>query len=208
MFGTNKDYYVVEGILSHTEDEKAPSPDFESRGTGVNKLVYWVTDDVLSDWVQLPDAVPHHINQSRFIKHKFTGDLNTAIDTNPPFHGKERHLLRAQIARITHATAIIPKDLYKTQEENDREIEYNEEFGFPSTGELTSMENWSHLHPLILNSSNRTSHFVDLGIPEEEREELLAKKNEDQPVLERLKGINEYARKKRNSNPTSINARS
>jgi radial spoke head protein 4A len=195
MFGTNKDYYVVEGILSQTEDEKAPCPDFEARGTGVNKLVYWVTEDVLSDWVQLPDAAPHHINQSRFIKHMFTGDLNAPIDTNPPFLGKERHLLRAQIARISHSTTIIPKDMYKPQEENDRDIEYNEEFGFPSTGELTSFENWSHLHPIILNSANRTSHYVDLSIPEEEREELLAKKNEENPVLERLKGVNEDTRK-------------
>jgi hypothetical protein len=29
IFGTNKDYFVAEGILSQTEDEKAPCPDFE-----------------------------------------------------------------------------------------------------------------------------------------------------------------------------------
>lgn len=33
----------------------------ESRGVGVNELVYWVTDNLLNDWVQLPDAHPKHI---------------------------------------------------------------------------------------------------------------------------------------------------
>lgn len=33
----------------------------EKRGEGVNKLVYWVTDNILEDWIQLPDVKPIHI---------------------------------------------------------------------------------------------------------------------------------------------------
>jgi radial spoke head protein 4A len=51
------------------------------------------------------------------IKHIFTGNLNATIDSNPTFPGKERHFLRAQIARITHGTVIIPKGLYEFDEE-------------------------------------------------------------------------------------------
>jgi radial spoke head protein 4A len=43
--------------------------------------------------------------------------LNAEIDSCPPFIGKERHLLRATVARITHATTICPKGLYEIDEE-------------------------------------------------------------------------------------------
>jgi radial spoke head protein 4/6 len=43
--------------------------------------------------------------------------LNATIDSNPPFPGKERHFLRAQIARISHATTIVPKDFMTIDEE-------------------------------------------------------------------------------------------
>jgi hypothetical protein len=43
----------------------------------------------------------------------FTGDLNRAIYTNPYFFGKEKHYLRAQIARISHSTTLCPKGQYR-----------------------------------------------------------------------------------------------
>lgn len=46
-----------------------------------------------------------------------TGNLNANLDTNPQFPGKERHFLRAQIARIAHGTTIIPKGLIEIDEE-------------------------------------------------------------------------------------------
>lgn len=58
-------------------------------------MVYWVTDNVLEDWLQLPDILPEQVLVSRMIKHVFTGNLNASIDSNPPFPGKERHYLRA-----------------------------------------------------------------------------------------------------------------
>jgi len=67
----------------------------EQRGEGVNRWVYWVTDNLLDDWIQLPDVKPEHLVSSRLIKHILTGNLNATIDSNPPFPGKERHFLRA-----------------------------------------------------------------------------------------------------------------
>jgi radial spoke head protein 4/6 len=57
IYGSKKDYWVVEGVLDVPEEDKR---DYfqEKRGEGVNKLVYWVTDDILEDWVQLPDVKP------------------------------------------------------------------------------------------------------------------------------------------------------
>jgi len=67
-------------------------------------MVFWVTDNILHDWLQLPDVKPHHIIASRQIKKILTGNLNASVQSNPTFPGAERHLLRAMLARIFHAT--------------------------------------------------------------------------------------------------------
>lgn len=50
IYGSKKDYWVVEGILNVPEEEVN---DYwqEKRGEGANKLVYWVTDNYLEDWI-------------------------------------------------------------------------------------------------------------------------------------------------------------
>lgn len=57
IFGSQKDYWIAQGIMEH-EEEKSRNPQAEKRGEGVNLHVYWVTDNLLQDWIQLPDAVP------------------------------------------------------------------------------------------------------------------------------------------------------
>ena len=56
---------------------------------------------------------PEQISVARMIKYMFTGDLNANIDSCPPFPGKERHFLRAQIARISHGTELCFKGAYE-----------------------------------------------------------------------------------------------
>ena len=85
----------------------------EAPGSGVNKYTYFVTSNELGEWKRLPDLLPDEIGISRQIKHIFTGDLNAPVISNPFFKGKEENLLRAQIARISHATTLIPKDHYR-----------------------------------------------------------------------------------------------
>ena len=45
------------------EDSKDTS--VELRGKGVNATVFWVTDNLLGDWIQLPDCRPADIKQAR-----------------------------------------------------------------------------------------------------------------------------------------------
>ena len=79
---------------------------------------------------------------------RFTGNLERNIYTNPYFYGKEKHYLRAQIARMTHSTTLVPKGLYKLVEDNEREIEEfvpeEGELQMPSTSDMANPSNWVH----------------------------------------------------------------
>lgn len=119
-------------------------------------MIYWVADNILEDWIQLPDVKPEHMIGARLIKHIFTGNLNATIDSNPPFPGKERHFLRAQLSRISHATVLAPKGMYETDDETGVE-KFAEEFAVPGTEELKSLETWGHRHYHILKAG-RVSH--------------------------------------------------
>jgi|TARA_B110000503_G_C7016014_1_gene357766 radial spoke head protein 4A len=103
------------------------------------------------------------------IKHVMTGDLNASIASNPPFPGKERHFLRAQLSRIFHATAIVPKGMYEMDEETS-EMKMAEEFAMPGCEELKSFEAWGNWLPIILKGG-RTTHARPTGVSEEEAEE-------------------------------------
>lgn len=50
IFGKEKDYWIVSGEL-HAEAELAVDHSVEQRGVGVNAQVYWVTDNLLHDWI-------------------------------------------------------------------------------------------------------------------------------------------------------------
>ena len=162
----------------------------ERRGTGVNQVVFWVTDNLLSDWIQLPDCKPEHIVAARQIKHILSGDLNAAINSNPSFPGKERHYLRAQIARIHAATSINPKGLLEIDEETGQ-LKFAEEFALPGTEELRNVENWVNVPQSILKSG-RTTHLAPLGMTDEEKDELMAKLAETDKSDDRLRAINEH----------------
>ena len=83
-----------------------------------------------------------------------SGNLERAIITNPFFFGKEKNFLRAQISRISQSTTLVPRGLYRTVEDNDREIEDNTpEDGpvkIPSTDHMAKAENWVHYSTNIL----------------------------------------------------------
>ena len=93
---------------------------------------------------------------ARQVKHIFTGDLNAAVDTNPKFPGKERHLLRAQLARIFAATALSPKGLFVMEDPDEEgastEPKFAEEYTIPGTEELKNLDQWTNLHPMIAMS--------------------------------------------------------
>jgi len=118
----------------------------ENKGEGANTYTYWVTHDVLDEWFELPLITAEQVRSSRNIKYVFTGDLNAHIKHYPSFPGKEKHLLKAQIVRISTATVIVPKGLYKPNDDNAKIIEFEEEpFKMPEYSELKLPDTWVHL---------------------------------------------------------------
>jgi len=116
------------------------------------------------------------------IKHVFTGNLNSEINSNPPFPGKERHFLRAQLARIVHSTAVIPKGMFEIDDETN-EMKFAEDFVMPSTDELKSLETWGNLCPMILKAG-RTTHAEPENMDDEAKEEYMANLENTDPKLE------------------------
>ncbi len=190
---------MVEG----EEEGEERGPDFEARGSGVNSNVYWVADSSLSEWTQLPDLEPKDIQAARSIKVLFTGELEHEIITNPFFFGKEKHYLRAQIARISHGTTVIPNGLFKlgeAEEEGGPQLEIenmdpeNEEDHFkqPETEDQSLLNNWLH-HPKSILLNNRTGHLEPTLEEGDEREpaEVLKEIIKKDPYDARLKPITE-----------------
>ena len=64
VLGTRKDYWLVSGVLIEPAENNQDVV-IEKRGAGVNQLVFWVTDNLLNDWIQLPDCQPQHIQSAR-----------------------------------------------------------------------------------------------------------------------------------------------
>ena len=63
------------------------------------------------EWVRLPPVTPVQIAGARKMRKYFTGRLNAAVSSYPPFPGTEANYLRAQIARISAATHVSPLGL-------------------------------------------------------------------------------------------------
>jgi len=103
--------------------------------------------------------------------------------------GKERHLLRATLARIFHATAIVPKGLFMVDDETN-EVKFSEEFTFPKTDELRDIKSWSNVHQVILNVG-RCTH-VPPNVPEEDLGAIMEELELKDPTVERFRDIGEH----------------
>lgn len=174
VLGTEGDYLVAEGVLKSIPKaadapEKVPilpsSPEFdvEPRGDGANTFTYWVSAGGCTPWVRLPAARASQIVASRNMKHIMTGNLDTPVLSMPWFPGKERHFLRAQIARISASCSLATKGWYEPDEEAGagkiKEVEAPTE-GFPGQEDLASEAGWCHRMP-CLNKIGRCS-FPDV----------------------------------------------
>jgi hypothetical protein len=86
IYGTEKDYYIVEATEIDPPENFNYDNDMEKRKEdGVNKNVFYVTNDLFEKWVELPDVKPSQIRASRLIKYTFTGNLDNPICSNPTF---------------------------------------------------------------------------------------------------------------------------
>ncbi|ESL10500.1 flagellar radial spoke component [Trypanosoma rangeli SC58] len=139
IFGTKGDYYVVSSQRYLEEGEKVykevntmprparrklevpvqPEPGF----VGVNRLSFWVTSHPAAEWKLLPDVTPQQILAGRRIKRLFTGDLNAAVISSPPFEWNEAIYLRVQLSRIASGTYIAPLGALEEPEEDAEEEE-------------------------------------------------------------------------------------
>ena len=99
IFGTSCDYWIAQGVLNSQEENPA-NVQQEKRGDGVNSTVFWVTNSLVGDWIQLPDVQPEHLLAAQGIKKLLTGNLSAKVSSYPEFPGSEKNLLRAQLARI------------------------------------------------------------------------------------------------------------
>ena len=194
IYGTEKDYYIVEATEIDPPENFNYDNDMEKRKEdGVNKNVFYVANDLLEKWVELPDVKPSQIRASRLIKYTFTGNLENKICSNPTFNGQEKHFLRCIIARIYHGTKLVPSINHYTIEdpespfkplapaEKPKQLKYYD---------LINMENWIHYPPGILKCG-RVSHLteeVPEGIdPDEFKKQVIAK----DPFDKRMKKISE-----------------
>jgi hypothetical protein len=62
----------------------------------------------------------------------------------------------------------------------------------PGTDELKSLETWAHRHPIILKDG-RITHPEPVGIPEEEKDDFIAKLEESDPTVDKYRALNEDA---------------
>ncbi|CAF3566992.1 unnamed protein product [Rotaria sordida] len=100
----------------------------EQIGDGINQKVFYVSIGINQPFIQLPMVTPEQIELSRRIQQFFTGDLEAPLIFESNFPGVEKHLLRAQIQRITAGTQIGPKNYFKISiNEDEEEEEMSEE---------------------------------------------------------------------------------
>jgi len=199
VLGTDGDYYVAEGTMKPLpRDESAkpadpgtPEYDVEPRGTGANKCLYWVSAGGAAPWIQLPAARASHIVAARSIKRLMTGDLASPVDSAPLFPGKERHFLRAQIARISSTCTLAVKDMYSADEDK---IALTPGFEFPDAETIVAPDAWCHIGPfLYLNGKSTRPNVSDLEnrqedpLPKELLEQL--KREEDETEHTPLEGL-------------------
>ena len=116
-------------------------------GNGINYMTYWVSNDLLTEFEELPVISPEQMRQSRQIKRILTGRLENVVDGYPRFNGLEKHLLKCQLVRISHSCNISPNGLLKPNDDEPKLIEYAEDFKIPEISELQSMEAWVHRLP-------------------------------------------------------------
>lgn len=186
-------------MKANPDEDFASIPGEEKRGKGLNENVYWVTQDLLGEWQKLPDAQAKDIVEARNVKKFLTGNLDAPVNAYPFISGKERAFLRAQIARITAATVIVPGGIYKTNDANRtslyihcifvaREIEFAEDQTVPVYADMKAPDKWVHLNVNILKNG-RTEHVAPPGTqdPEAEIEKLM----ENDPYIDRLRPISE-----------------
>ncbi len=195
ILGSSSDYYILYGVFK----EFSESLDFnkllhEKKGTeGLNKYLFWVSNNFLEDWYELPDITSEQMICSRNFKYYFSGDLNKEVKSFNYFPGREAHLLKCQILRIMHGANIVPADYLRIKpaegDLENRVVELNDEYVIPTSAEeMKEAEKWVHEHGNILLAGRLI--YLNTGDAEK-----LAAMLEKEPYIDRLRPIAQDERK-------------
>lgn len=180
ILGKEQDYYIVQieykqpQIITKYTAKKDHEPRYNE---GANYYVFYATNDLLGDWVELPDVTYEQIRISRLFKYYLSGNLNRKVKSFIDFPGKEAHLLKCTIIRIMHATSIVPEGLLEMKNiENAQEIygiELNDKLtqnvqGFQlqaTNEEIMNAEKWVHEYAYIYNNGKIINLTEENQIP-------------------------------------------
>lgn len=161
-----KPYYIVEGISP--EEEEGIEDTKQEGKAGANKYAFWVTQNVeAGGWVKLPNVTMAQVVAARKLKRYLTGNLDADVPSYPPFPGKERHLLRTQIARLLGSTCISPDGFFELDDAEDPPVvklaeaeALAEAFPKPAS-DLKDPEAWKH-HEIELNVLGRVGAMPEV----------------------------------------------
>jgi len=208
ILGTEGDYYVAEGTVKAPEGSAAEEPalpgtpeyDVEPQGEGANTWAYWVSAGGSAPWVRLPAARASHIAAARTVKRLMSGNLGSPVISTPWFPGKERHLLRSQIARITATCTLAVKGMYEMEEDDDGKKTMKDVEGaeFPGPDDLKTEAGWCHCAPFLLLTGKSTYPDMEKlealagdGLFSEDLVKELQKQQDNEAAHEMLEGIEE-----------------
>eukprot|EP00449_Zooxanthella_nutricula_P005593 CAMPEP_0198516006 /NCGR_PEP_ID=MMETSP1462-20131121/17653_1 /TAXON_ID=1333877 /ORGANISM="Brandtodinium nutriculum, Strain RCC3387" /LENGTH=498 /DNA_ID=CAMNT_0044245519 /DNA_START=78 /DNA_END=1574 /DNA_ORIENTATION=- len=206
ILGISSDYYVAEGVLKATPGGAAkpalpgsPEDDVEPQGEGANTWCYWVSAGGAAPWIRLPSARASHIVAARKVKRLMTGSLGAPVDSTPWFPGKERHLLRSQIARISATCTLAVDGFFEPDDaeeakKNAIRMSDPEGFTFPGHDALATLDSWKHAAPALLGTGKCTWPDLEAfeeGTLSEEQTAALTAAQEAEPAKEMLSGLGE-----------------
>ncbi|ESN94806.1 hypothetical protein HELRODRAFT_193795 [Helobdella robusta] len=175
-----------------------PTPPEKPR-SGINLKSYFVCSEPGMAWVRLPNATPSQVVTAKKIKKYLTGDLEAPVHSNPLFPGREKHLLRATIARISSATQVSPTGFYQIDEE-DAEEEELEDQEAGSTGRVVensdyepltvqeladpTLDGWVHHAPYILDQGRTKWWDPTVSLSDVKRRYAMHRKAVDKIIKE------------------------
>jgi len=183
VLGTHADYYVFETTPQDAPEapEEVPGEVPTETASGINTFEYFVCNTLGGAFSKLPDVTPKQIKAARVLKKLVTGNLDAPVSAYPPFPGREAEFLRAQIARISHATVLAPNGFFVYDEDAEAVVKA-EEFEPRAPEEMMAGDAWVHRNPHI-KMQGRCVVWTPERDEEEEVEPTEEEAEEGPPVL-------------------------
>lgn len=97
IYGTQKNYYIVEAKLGEYPEEEDEDARNEPLGTGANEYIYYASNSTAGGWKRLPSVTAEQIRIARQVRRFFTGNLEAVVYGMPRWRWGEAALLRTQV---------------------------------------------------------------------------------------------------------------